>query len=55
MPFVSGLKKIFMKKDRFMPPNEFRLTHKEKECMIILFSLLGCITIVSAVLLIIYR
>ncbi len=55
MTVVNGLKKIFKKKDRFAPPNEFKLTPKEKESMIVLFSVLGCVTILSIVLLITYR
>ncbi|NLI61485.1 MAG: hypothetical protein GX375_08660 [Clostridiales bacterium] len=53
MPVVSGLKKIFTKKDRFAPPNESKLNPKEKESVIVFFSLIGCIVIITAVLCII--
>jgi hypothetical protein len=51
MELLSGLKKIFGKRDRFAPPNQYILTSKEKEAVIVLFSLLGCILLVAAILL----
>jgi len=54
MSLLNGLKKIFAKKDPFAPPNEFKLNHKERESVIILFSILGCIVLISTILCIIY-
>jgi len=54
MSLLSGLKKIFGKKDPFAPPNECKLNYKEKESTIIFFSILGCIIVISAILYIIY-
>ena len=49
MSLLSGLKKIFAKKDPCTPPNEFKLNHKEKGSVIILF-ILGCIVLISTIL-----
>jgi|CZCB01.1.fsa_nt_gi hypothetical protein len=54
MSLASGLKKLFGKRDRFAPPNEFRLNHKEKESVIVFFSLLGCIIIIFTLLIALY-
>mgnify|MGYP000853347087 CR=1 FL=1 len=53
MSLLNGLKKIFAKKDPFTPPNEFKLNSKEKQSVITLFSILGCIILISAILYII--
>ena len=37
MSLANGLRKLFRKRDRFAPPNEFRLNHKEKESVIVFF------------------
>lgn len=42
MDLLKGLKKIFGKHDRFAPPNQRILTSREREAVIVLFSLLGC-------------
>ena len=54
MSLASGLKKLFGKRDRFAPPNEFRLNHKEKESVIVFFSLLACIIVVFILLVVLY-
>jgi hypothetical protein len=54
MSIASGLKKLFMRKERFAPPNEYKLNKKEKESIIVFFSILGCIVIISILFYIIY-
>ncbi|HZJ56787.1 MAG TPA: hypothetical protein VFD89_00920 [Clostridia bacterium] len=54
MSLANGLKKIFRKRDRFAPPNEFRLNQKEKESIIVFFSLVGCIAIIFTLLVALY-
>lgn len=52
MDLLRGLKKIFGRHDRFAPPNQRILTSREREAVIVLFSLLGCTTLITLVLLI---
>ena len=53
MSLASELK-IVWETRRFAPPNEFRLNHKEKESVIVFFSLLGCIIIIFTLLIALY-
>lgn len=47
MALLSGLKKLCCRKRKFAPPNEYRLTPKERESVITFFSIIiGCTMIV---------
>ncbi|MFY9175905.1 MAG: hypothetical protein WBI74_06225 [Caldicoprobacterales bacterium] len=50
MNLVRGLRKIFARKDPYTPPNEFKLNEKEKRSVILLFSILGCVAVISTLL-----
>jgi len=42
MALLYGLKKLFSKHRKFAPPNEYRLTPKERESVIVFFSIIAC-------------
>jgi hypothetical protein len=54
MAFLCGLKKLLSRHKKFAPPNEYRLTPKERESVIVFFSILICCLLVVLILKMIY-
>jgi len=47
MALLYGLKKLFSKHREFAPPNEYRLTPRERESVIVFFSVvISCLLVV---------
>ncbi|SFQ06885.1 hypothetical protein SAMN05444406_11125 [Caldicoprobacter faecalis] len=54
MTLLYGLKKLFSRHRKFAPPNEYRLTSKERESVIVFFSVVICCLLVVLALKMIY-
>jgi|GEM_PF-6687745 len=51
MYLLSGIRKIFAKRDLYASPNDYLLNSKEKESVIVFFSTLFIVGIIAVVLL----
>jgi|LSQX01.3.fsa_nt_gb site-specific recombinase len=50
MHLISALKKLFRKRKKYDTPNEFLLTRKEKEYLLIFFSVIGLSIVICIIL-----
>jgi hypothetical protein len=52
MTLLSAFKKIFRKRKKYDTPNEFLLNPKEKEHLLVFFSIIGMCVIICIILLV---
>lgn len=50
MELLYGLKKLFSRHKKFAPPNEYRLTPKERESVIVFFSIIISCLLVALII-----
>ncbi len=52
MHLISALKKLFRKRKKYDTPNEFLLNPKEKEHLLVFFSIIGMCVIICIILMV---